>query len=230
MDQALRDLGETIRAALPDDVTAATVAKGELMIDVPAPSIVKALTFLRDNPDCLFRLLVDICGVDYPEREKRFDVVYNLLSLRHNHRIRVKVQTDEATPVPSVTPVFSSANWWEREAWDLYGIFFSDHPDLRRILTDYGFEGHPMRKDFPLTGYVECRYDEVEKRVVYEPVKLTQDFRRFDFMSPWEGAPYMLPGDEKAGEGGVAKPIAPAAHAVATPADPKPPGAPAKTV
>jgi len=215
MAQALKDLGETIRAALPADVTGATVVKGELIIDVPASSIVKVLTHLRDTPDCLFRQLMDICGVDYPEREKRFDVVYNLLSLRHNMRIRVKVQTDEIAPVPSVTAVFGSANWFEREAWDLYGILFSDHPDLRRILTDYGFEGHPLRKDFPLTGFVECRYDEVEKRVIYEPVKLTQDFRKFDFMSPWEGAPYVLPGDEKAS---------------AAPADPKPPGAPAKTV
>ena len=220
MDQALQDLGETIRAALPADVTGATVFKGELMIDVPAGSIVKVLAFLRDNPDCLFRQLVDLCGVDYPERAQRFDVVYNLLSLRHNQRIRVKVQTDEFTPVPSVAGIFSCANWFEREAWDLYGILFSDHPDLRRILTDYGFEGHPLRKDFPLTGFVECKYDEVEKRVVYEPVKLTQDFRKFDFMSPWEGAPYVLPGDEKAAP----------QHAVATPADPKPPGAPAKTV
>ena len=220
MDQALQDLGDTIRAALPADVTGATVFKGELMIDVPAGSIVKVLAFLRDNQDCLFRQLVDLCGVDYPEREKRFDVVYNLLSLRHNQRIRAKVQTDEFTPVPSVSSIFSCANWFEREAWDLFGILFSDHPDLRRILTDYGFEGHPLRKDFPLTGFVECRYDEVEKRVVYEPVKLTQDFRKFDFMSPWEGAPYILPGDEKAA----------AQHAVATPVDPKPPGAPAKTV
>ena len=167
MAQALKDLGETIRAALPADVTGATVVKGELIIDVPASSIVKVLTHLRDTPDCLFRQLMDICGVDYPEREKRFDVVYNLLSLRHNMRIRVKVQTDEIAPVPSVTAVFGSANWFEREAWDLYGILFSDHPDLRRILTDYGFEGHPLRKDFPLTGFVECRYDEVEKRVIY---------------------------------------------------------------
>jgi NADH-quinone oxidoreductase subunit C len=199
MDQALNDLSEIIRAALPE-VSAASVMKGELMIEVPCASIIGVLTFLRDNKNCLFRVLVDICGVDYPEREQRFDVVYNLLSMRNNQRIRVKLRTDEQTPVPSATRVFSAANWFEREAWDLYGIFFSDHPDLRRLLTDYGFEGHPLRKDFPLTGFVEVRYDEVEKRVVYEPVKLVQEFRKFDFMSPWEGASYVLPGDEKAGE------------------------------
>ena len=156
------------------------------------------LTFLRDDANCQFKLLMDVCGVDYPDRDERFDVVYNLLSLKLNQRVRVKVTTDEDTPVPSVTGVFRSANWYEREAWDLYGIFFSDHPDLRRILTDYGFEGHPLRKDFPLTGYVEVRYDDEQKRVVYEPVKLTQEFRTFDFLSPWEGMTRVLPGDEKA--------------------------------
>jgi NADH-quinone oxidoreductase subunit C len=145
-------------------------------------------------------VLVDICGADYPDREKRFDVVYNLLSLRHNTRIRLKVETDEDTPVPSCTGVYSAAGWFEREAWDLYGIYFSDHPDLRRILTDYGFEGHPLRKDFPLTGYVELRYDPDQRRVVYEPVKLKQEFRSFDFLSPWEGMSHVLPGDEKAKE------------------------------
>ena len=199
MDQALNDLGEIIRAALPE-VTEATVAKHELMIEAPAGAIVKTLTYLRDNQDCLFRQLMDVCGVDYPERAQRFDVVYNLLSLRHNQRIRVKVRADEATPVPSVTAVFSCANWFEREAWDLYGILFSDHPDLRRILTDYGFEGHPLRKDFPLTGFVELRYDDEAKRVVYEPVKLMQDYRSFDFLSPWEAMDTAIPGDEKAGE------------------------------
>jgi NADH-quinone oxidoreductase subunit C len=179
------------------------------------------MTFLRDDEACLFKVLVDVCGVDYPDRPERFEVVYNLLSLRHNTRIRVKVATDEATPVPSVTGVFSAANWFEREAWDLYGIFFSDHPDLRRILTDYGFEGHPLRKDFPLTGYVEVRYDPEQRRVVYEPVKLTQDFRTFDFMSPWEGMTPQLPGDEKA------TPAAPqAAPQAAAPAPAKPPEAP----
>jgi len=147
---------------------------------------------------CRFTQLVDICGADYPSREKRFDVVYHLLSLHRNQRIRVKIQTDETTPVPSAVPVWPAANWFEREAFDMYGIQFSDHPDLRRILTDYGFSGYPLRKDFPLTGFVEVRYDDEQKKVVYEPVKLIQDFRKFDFMSPWEGAKYILPGDEKA--------------------------------
>jgi NADH-quinone oxidoreductase subunit C len=158
------------------------------------------LGFLKDDANCRFQQLVDICGVDYPEREERFEIVYNLLSVTQNQRVRVKVATDEATPVPSATGVFRSAGWFERETWDLFGVFFSDHPDLRRILTDYGFEGHPMRKDFPLTGHVEVRYDEELKRVVYEPVKLHQDFRRFDFLSPWEGMTRLLPGDEKAAE------------------------------
>jgi NADH-quinone oxidoreductase subunit C len=155
------------------------------------------MRFLRDDAKCQFKLLVDICGVDWPDRAERFDVVYNLLSLKLNQRIRIKLRTDEDTPVPSVTSVFSTAGWFEREAWDLYGILFSNHPDLRRILTDYGFQGHPMRKDFPLSGYVQVRYDEEQKRVVYEPVKLTQEFRGFDFLSPWEGMT-TLPGDEKA--------------------------------
>ena len=159
--------------------------------------IVKTMIFLRDNRNCQFKQLMDICGVDYPERDQRFDVVYNLLSLTHNSRIRVKIQTNEENHVPSISSVFSSAAWWEREAWDLYGIFFSEHPDLRRILTDYGFEGHPLRKDFPLTGYLEVRYDDEQKRVVYEPVKLTQEYRNFDFLSPWEGMQNQLPGDEK---------------------------------
>ena len=156
------------------------------------------LRFLRDDPKCRFSVLCDICGVDYPDRPQRFDVVYNLLSLTHNQRIRLTLETDEEQPVPSAVGLFSSAGWWEREAWDLYGIYFSDNPDLRRILTDYGFEGHPLRKDFPLTGFVEVRYDDQEKRVVYEPVRLNQEFRKFDFLSPWEGADYPLPGDEKA--------------------------------
>ncbi len=198
MSEALNELGEHVRNALPEDVLSAGMGLGELVIAVHRGSIVKVLTFLRDDANCQFRLLVDVCGVDYPERESRFEVVYNLLSVTQNQRIRVKVRTDETTPVPSVTGVFSTAGWFEREAWDLYGIFFSDHPDLRRILTDYGFEGHPMRKDFPLTGYVEVRYDEEQKRVVYEPVKLSQAFRSFDFLSPWEGMTQLLPGDEKA--------------------------------
>jgi NADH-quinone oxidoreductase subunit C len=198
MNQALKELGDYIAAALPQDVQAAELKLDELIVTTRGSSIVKVLTFLRDDANCQFTFLVDVCGVDYPERDQRFEVVYNMLSIKHNQRVRVKVATDEATPVPSVTGVFSSAGWFEREAWDLYGIFFSDHPDLRRILTDYGFEGHPMRKDFPLTGYVEVRYDDEQKRVVYEPVRLTQDFRSFDFLSPWEGMTRLLPGDEKA--------------------------------
>jgi NADH-quinone oxidoreductase subunit C len=198
MTQALKDLGEYIAQALPQDVLGTEVNRvGELSLTVKAASIVKVLSWLKDDPGCLFKQLVDVCGVDWPGREQRFDVVYHLLSMKHNQRVRVKVATDEETAVPSVTGVFSSAGWFEREVWDMFGVLFSDHPDLRRILTDYGFEGHPLRKDFPLTGYVEMRYDDETKRVVYEPVKLTQDFRSFDFLSPWEG-PGMLPGDEKA--------------------------------
>ncbi len=202
MDDALTELGETIAAALPDEVTGVSVALGELTITARAGAIIKVLSFLRDDTACQFRLLMDLCGVDYPERSPRFEVVYNLLSLTHNQRVRVKIAVDENAPVASAVPVYSAAGWFERETWDMYGILFSGHPDLRRLLTDYGFEGHPLRKDFPLTGYVEMRYDDEEKRVVYEPVKLTQEYRRFDFMSPWEGAEYILPGDEKAGEGG----------------------------
>ena len=198
MNEALEELGEYVLGALPEMVSGAEVAQGELTIAVNWDAIVTVLTFLRDDTNCQFRQLIDICGVDYPGRERRFEVVYHLLSLRQNQRIRVKLSTDESTPVPSVTGVFSAAGWWEREAWDLYGILFSGHPDLRRILTDYGFEGHPLRKDFPLTGHVEVRYDDEQKRVVYEPVKLTQEFRSFDFLSPWEGMPTVLPGDEKA--------------------------------
>jgi len=202
MDEALSELAEYVAAAFPGEVAATEVAFHELMVAVERESIVKVLTFLRDDANCGFRVLVDICGVDWPEREARFDVVYNLLSPTHNQRIRVKVRTDERRPLPSVAGVFSSAGWYEREAWDMYGIMFSGHADLRRLLTDYGFEGHPLRKDFPLTGHVEVRYDDEEKRVVYEPVSLTQEFRTFDFLSPWEGAQYLLPGDEKArGEG-----------------------------
>lgn len=197
-DESISELGEYIATALASAVSATSIVHGELIVQTRADAIVKVMTFLRDDQQCLFKLLIDICGVDHPERAERFDVVYNLLSLKHNQRIRVKVQTDEMTPVPSVSGVYKSAGWFEREAWDLYGILFSDHPDLRRLLTDYGFEGHPMRKDFPLTGFVELRYDDEQKRVVYEPVALTQEFRSFDFMSPWEGAEYILPGDEKA--------------------------------
>src|SRR5512145_319445 len=202
MNQALQELGDHIAAALPNHVLAVEQRLDELTVVINPAVIVGVLTFLRDDANCQFKLLMDVCGVDYPERDKRFDVVYNLLSIKHNQRIRVKLATDESTPVPSVTSVFSSAGWFERETWDLYGVFFSNHPDLRRILTNYGFEGHPLRKDFPLTGFVELRYDNEQKRVVYEPVQLTQDFRSFDFLSPWEGMTPALPGDEKAGEGG----------------------------
>jgi len=201
MDEALHDLGDYVSAALPEEVAEFQVSRHELALWAKREAIVKVLTFLRDDQNCQFKMLVDITAVDYPDRPERFEVVYNLLSHKHNQRIRVKLTTDEETAVPSVSGVFSSAIWPERETWDLYGVFFSDHPDLRRLLTDYGFEGHPLRKDFPLTGYVEVRYDEDQKRVVYEPVKLVQEFRHFDFLSPWEGM-MRLPGDEKADEGG----------------------------
>jgi NADH-quinone oxidoreductase subunit C len=174
------------------------VAYDELSVRVAPGDIVPFVEFLRDDPRLEFVNLTDICGVDWPQREKRFDVVYHLLSPRQNLRIRVKVMTDEATPVPSLTGLFPGADWFEREAYDFYGILFTGHPDLRRILTDYGFDGHPLRKDFPLTGFVEVRYDDERKRVVYEPVRLAQEFRDFDFLSPWEGTEYVLPGDEKA--------------------------------
>jgi NADH-quinone oxidoreductase subunit C len=197
--QPLSDLGEYIATALPNEVLKVEVNRvGELEVTARAAAIVKVLTFLRDDANCLFKQLMDLCGVDWPQDEQRFEVVYNLLSLKHNQRVRVKVRTDEDTPVPSVTSVFKSAGWPERECWDMYGVMFSEHPDLRRLLTDYGFEGHPLRKDFPLTGYVEVRYDDERKRVVYEPVRLTQEFRTFDFLSPWEGPGGVLPGDEKA--------------------------------
>jgi NADH-quinone oxidoreductase subunit C len=198
MDEALNDLGGYIAAALPQDVVATEVALGELVVRARPSALVKVLTFLRDDSNCQFKVLLDITAVDYPEREERFEVVYILLSLSQNQRIKVKLQVSEDFAVPTATTVFNAANWSERETWDMYGIYFSDHPDLRRILTDYGFEGHPMRKDFPLTGRVEVRYDETQKRVVYDPVKLTQDFRSFDFLSPWEGMSDVLPCDEKA--------------------------------
>ncbi len=198
MSEDLRKLGEHISASLPGIVTDATVSYGELTVSANAADIVKLIAFLIEDPKCLFYGFIDLCGVDYPAREKRFDVVYHLLSPRLNHRIRVKVQTDETTPVPSIVSLLPGADWFERETYDMYGILFTGHPDLRRILTDYGFEGYPLRKDFPLTGYVEVRYDETQKRVVYEPVKLPQEYRNFDFLSPWEGTDYVLPGDEKA--------------------------------
>ncbi len=190
-------LAEQITAKAGGAVTGSTIAFGELNIEARADQIVPLLTLLKDDADFQFQQLIELCGVDYPERPLRFDVVYLLLSLTKNLRLRVKVQTDEDTAVPSVTGVYPNADWCERETFDMYGVFFSGHPDLRRILTDYGFHGHPLRKDFPMTGYVEVRYDDSLKRVVYEPVKITE-YRAFDFLSPWEGAQYALPGDEKA--------------------------------
>ena len=197
MSEALRELDEVIRAAKPALVDGSDVAVGELSVATTPAGIIELLTFLRDNAACQFTTLVDICGVDYPAREKRFEVVYHLLSMRQNHRIRVRLAVNEDEMVPSCVDLFPAADWFEREVFDMYGVMFSGHPDLRRILTDYGFRGHPLRKDFPTTGYVEVRYDEEQKRVVYEPVTLVQDYRQFDFMSPWEGAEYVLPGDEK---------------------------------
>jgi NADH-quinone oxidoreductase subunit C len=199
--QALKDLVDYISGQIDEALVEVEWAGDEAVLRTRPQSVLRVLSFLRDDSQCLFKNMVDLCGADYPDREQRLEVVYNLLSVKHNLRIRVKVSTDEETPVPSASQLFMSAEWNEREAWDMYGIFFSDHPDLRRILTDYGFEGHPMRKDFPLTGHVEVRYDDELKRVVYEPVKLTQDFRTFDFMSPWEGAQQVLPGDDKATTG-----------------------------
>jgi NADH-quinone oxidoreductase subunit C len=198
VDETLKELAEFIATAPGGGgVSAWQVALGELTVSVPAGGIVAFVRFLRDEPRLAFVNLIDICGVDWPGREKRFDVVYHLLSPQQNLRIRIKVETDEASVVPSITPVFPGADWFEREAYDLFGIAFGGHPDLRRILTDYGFEGHPLRKDFPLTGFVEVRYDDEQKRIVYEPVRLAQEFRNFDFLSPWEGTDYVLPGDEK---------------------------------
>ena len=179
-------------------ISSSTLVNNELSIDVKAQDIIKILIFIRDDKNCAFKQLVSICGVDDQKSEARFIVVYNLLSFEHNLRIRIKVATIDQAIVPSATGVFSAAGWYERETWDMYGILFGEHPDLRRILTDYGFEGHPLRKDFPLTGHVEVRYDLEKKKVVYEPVNLSQEFRRFDFLSPWEGTDYILPGDEKA--------------------------------
>jgi NADH-quinone oxidoreductase subunit C len=192
------ELAEHIKASLPGAVTAVDLAYGQVTVTAEAAEIVRVVTFLRDDPKCRFVCFTSICGADYPGREKRFDVVYQFLSPHLNQRIRVKVQADDMTPVPTLTEVFPAANWYERETYDLYGVLFSGHADLRRILTDYGFEGHPLRKDFPLTGFVEVRYDNEQGRVVYEPVRLQQELRNFDFLSPWEGTDYVLPGDEKA--------------------------------
>ena len=198
-DKDLDKLGKLIKSRAGKAVTGYSVAYGELNVEADAGAIVQLLGVLKGDAGLAFQQLIDICGADYPDRAKRFDVVYHLLSLTRNRRVRVRVQTDETAAVPSVCSVYPCADWFEREAFDMYGIAFSGHPDLRRLLTDYGFTGFPLRKDFPMTGYVEVRYDDELKRVVYEPVKLPQEYRQFDFLSPWEGASYILPGDEKAG-------------------------------
>ena len=204
--QALKDLAGHLDTTLGDYIQSSKIVHGELTLEIRAESVERVIKFLRDDSTCRFEMLIDICGVDYPQRDPRFDVVYHLLSVSNNMRIRVKVGVEEEGSILSVSALYSTAGWFERELWDLFGIYVTGHPDLRRLLTDYGFEGHPLRKDFPLTGYVELRYDDEQKRVVYEPVKLTQEFRSFDFMSPWEGAEYILPGDQKAekpaGDGG----------------------------
>ncbi|MDP9127178.1 MAG: NADH-quinone oxidoreductase subunit C [Pseudomonadota bacterium] len=222
--KALDQLQKEITRALGDDLIHIGIVDYELTAVVARPRIRECLQMLRNDPAIAMNQLMDLCGADYPDQPERFEVVYHLLSLQHNWRVRVKVLTDESSPVPSVVGVYSAAGWFERECWDLFGVVFSNHPDLRRLLTDYGFEGHPLRKDFPLTGYVEVRYDDEQKRVVYEPVKLVQDFRNFDFLSPWEGlTDVMLPGDEK----GTA-PAAPAASAAAS-ATQSPAASPATT-
>ena len=197
MEEALNELAETIALRRPDALMASDVSNGELTLQVDLASLVEFMTNLRDDPTCRFTTLIDLTAIDWPARERRFDLVYNLLSMHLNQRVRLKVEVREDEIAPSITGVYPCADWYEREVFDMYGILFSGHPDLRRILTDYGFNGHPLRKDFPTTGYVEVRYDEEQKRVVYDPVKLTQEYRQFDFMSPWEGAEYILPGDEK---------------------------------
>jgi NADH-quinone oxidoreductase subunit C len=198
MSEALTELSSYLSEARANLIAASQLKYGELTLTTTGGNLIPLLTFLRDDAKCGFINMIDICGVDWPQRELRFDVVYHLLSPKQNLRIRVKVATDEDTPVPSACAVYPGADWFERETWDMYGVLFTGHPDLRRILTDYGFEGHPLRKDFPTTGFVEVRYDDAAKRVVYEPVELKQEFRNFDFMSPWEGTDYVLPGDEKA--------------------------------
>ncbi|MBT9445023.1 MAG: NADH-quinone oxidoreductase subunit C [Hyphomonadaceae bacterium] len=192
------ELAMHVSGAMPGAVDNTVIAFDEVTLEAKADQIIPLLIFLRDDPRCQFQTLIDICGVDYPERVQRFDVVYHLLSMRKNKRIRIKIRTDETTPVSSAIPVYPAADWFERETFDMYGVLFNGHPDLRRLLTDYGFQGFPLRKDFPLTGHVEVRYDPEQQRVVYEPVKLPQAYRNFDFLSPWEGLNEILPGDEKA--------------------------------
>jgi len=198
MDDKLEVISQAITSQLADAIVGCEIAHGELTVSVKATDIVRVASFLRDDPRCEFRSIIDITAVDWPSRENRFDVVYHFLSPTKNARVRVKLEVDEATPVASLIDVFPGANWFEREVYDLYGVLFTGHPDMRRILTDYGFEGHPLRKDFPLTGFVEVRWDDEQKRVVYDRVRLAQEFRNFDFLSPWEGTDYVLPGDEKA--------------------------------
>jgi NADH-quinone oxidoreductase subunit C len=200
MTEALQELGTHLEMKRTDCVLSWEVSDDELTVTIAPTSVVAFVEFLKSDGACQFSSLVDITAVDYPQRSKRFDVIYHLLSMYQNHRIRLRVQIREDEMVPSIIDVHPSSNWFEREIFDMFGILFTGHPDLRRILTDYGFRGHPLRKDFPTTGYTEVRYDEVQKRVVYEPVSLVQEYRQFDFMSPWEGAEYILPGDDKAKE------------------------------
>jgi NADH-quinone oxidoreductase subunit C len=200
MDETLEKMGSDIAGALAGSVTGVGIAHGELTVTAIVSDIIKVVTFLRDDERCQFWNFIDVTAIDWPGREKRFDVVYHFLSPKLNRRVRVKIEVGEDAQVPSITAVFPGADWFEREAYDLYGVLFVGHPDMRRLLTDYGFEGHPLRKDFPLSGFVEVRYDDEQKRVVYEPVRLNQEFRTFDFLSPWEGPDYVLPGDEKAKE------------------------------
>jgi NADH-quinone oxidoreductase subunit C len=203
MDETLDRLGQTITKALGASVTGYAIARSELTVTVKAADIVKVARFLRDDPACLFTCIIDVTAIDWPAREKRFDVVYHLLSPRINQRVRVKAELGEGETIASLIEIYRGVDWFEREAYDLYGVLFTGHPDMRRILTDYGFEGYPLRKDFPLTGFVEVRYDDEQKRVVYDRVRLAQEFRNFDFLSPWEGTDYVLPGDEKAGTNAV---------------------------
>jgi NADH-quinone oxidoreductase subunit C len=198
MEESLLEIAEALEAAHPSVAPVCDIVRKELTVRMSVSDLLPVMRTLRDDPKLAFVCLIDICGVDWPSREQRFDIVYHLLSPTQNLRVRVKVTTDEETPVPSLVDVFPAADWYEREIYDLYGVFFEGHPDLRRILTDYGFEGHPLRKDFPLTGYVEVHYDDQQRRVVYDKVVLPQEYRDFDFLSPWEGTEYLLPGDEKA--------------------------------
>jgi NADH-quinone oxidoreductase subunit C len=203
MDEMLDKLGKTITIALGASVSGYSVTHGELTVAAKGADIVQVARHLRDDSACLFSCIIDVTAVDWPGRDKRFDVVYHFLSPRLNQRVRVKAELGENEPIASLIDVYRGSDWFERETYDLYGVLFTGHPDMRRILTDYGFDGHPLRKDFPLTGFVEVRYDDQQKRVVYDPVRLTQEFRSFDFLSPWEGTDYVLPGDEKAGENAV---------------------------